>query len=120
RFVLSIALIVSLFKLQAQCDPPGELPSFNCMMAPLTCLNNACYSTDEHQLEGMPNFCGANTIINNPQYFAIIPIEPCIEIHIFVNICEQGSTGLQSALVTSCGWMPCPGGVVPCNDVLDC
>lgn len=28
--------------------------------------------------------------------------------------------GLQSAIVTSCNWQPCPGGIVPCPDILAC
>jgi len=119
RFCLLFCLLFSLIKLYSQCNPPDQLPTVQCVDAPLTCLNNACYSTSNEDDEGWPAFCGNNTVIHNPQYFEIIPITDCIEIHIHVDACEDG-TALQAALVTSCSWQPCPGGAVPCQDVLDC
>ncbi len=120
RFCLLICLLLSLVKLESQCNPPDQLPTVFCADAPLTCLNNACYSTSEVSDFGLNGFCGTNTAIHNPQYFEIVPIASDIEIHIHVDNCEAGSTALQAALVTSCNWQPCPGGNVPCADVLDC
>src|SRR5687767_3397163 len=120
RFSLLICFFFFLIKLHSQCNPPDQLPTVLCVNAPLTCLENACYSTSNEDDEGQAGFCGSNTVVHNPQYFEIIPIADCIEIHIHVDNCEQGSTALQSALVTSCQWQPCPGFSVPCADVLDC
>lgn len=119
-FSLIFFLLILVTELSAQCDPPAELPTVQCQNAPITCINEACYSTSNQGATGWNLFCGNGTAIHNPQYFEIIPIDACIEIHIHVDNCEQGSTALQSALVTSCNWQPCPGGVVPCADVLDC
>ncbi|MEP6795736.1 MAG: hypothetical protein ABJB16_15510, partial [Saprospiraceae bacterium] len=60
-----------------------------------------------------------NTIINNPQYFQFIATATTVEIDIHVDNCSSGQ-GLQSAIVTSCAWQPCPGGNVPCPDILAC
>ena len=50
----------------------------------------------------------------------IITTDTAIDIQIHVDNCEQGSTALQSAIVTTCDWVPCPGNIVPCPDILDC
>ncbi|MBC8173629.1 MAG: T9SS type A sorting domain-containing protein [Chitinophagales bacterium] len=64
-------------------------------------------------------FCGPNSTINNPQYFQFIATATDVQIQIHVDICSAGQ-GLQSAIVNSCDWQPCPGGIVPCPDILDC
>lgn len=118
-FCLLFCLLLSLIKLQSQCNPPDQLPTVQCINAPLTCLQDACYSTSNEQDQGWNGFCGNNTAIHNPQYFEVVPIADCIQINIHVDGCSSGAQ-LQAALVTSCQWQPCPGGVVPCADVLDC
>lgn len=55
--------------------------------------------------------CGANTAINNPQYFAFIVLSTDVLIHISVDSCDLG-VGLQSALINACPWEN--------SDVLDC
>ena len=119
RFSLLFCLLLSLIQLQAQCDPPAELPTVDCINAPVTCLQDACYSTLNEPAQCCAGFCGPNTVIHNPQYFEVIPIADCIEINIHVDGCTMGA-GLQSALVTTCNWEPCPGQSVPCDDILDC
>src|SRR5688500_14740654 len=123
RFCLLFCLFISVIKLQSQCNPPQLLPTVQCEKAPLTYLQDACYSTLNIPEQGQPEFCGVCTLIHNPQYFQVIPVDPCIQINIHVDGCTGGN-GLQSALVTSCQWMPCgPPGTnpwVPCADVLDC
>ncbi|MBK9984160.1 MAG: gliding motility-associated C-terminal domain-containing protein [Saprospiraceae bacterium] len=116
---LLFSILFSLLKLNAQCNPPGELPTVDCASAPLTCLADACYSTLNIPAVCCMNFCGLNTIINNPQYFQFIATATNIEIDIHVDNCSSGQ-GLQSAIVTSCAWQPCPGGAVPCPDILAC
>lgn len=123
RVSLLICFLLILIKLNSQCNPPDQLPTTQCVDAPVTCLNNACYSTSNMADPGETGFCGSNTQIHNPQYFEIIPNADCIQINIHVDDCGTGNA-LQSALVTSCTWQPCPpgpGGIFePCADVLDC
>ncbi|MEP6647764.1 MAG: hypothetical protein ABJC12_11805, partial [Saprospiraceae bacterium] len=117
---LLFCVLFSLLKLQAQCNPPGELPTATCSAAPLTCLSDACYTTLNNPFNCCNNFCGANTVINNPQYFQFIATSTDVQINIHVDNCNNGGAGLQCAIVTTCGWAPCPGGVVPCPDILAC
>ncbi len=119
RVFLSLCILISLLKLQAQCNPPDQLPTVQCVDAPLTCLSDACYSTSDEAFFCCNGWCGNNTAVHNPQYFMIITTATFIEIHIHVDECEQG-TALQSAIVTTCDWVPCPGNSVPCPDILDC
>lgn len=118
--LLPVLYLLSLSDLLSQCDPPLLLPSAQCEDAPLVCMQDACYTTTNIQNNGWPGFCGPNTVIHNPQYFEIIPLESCIEILIHVDVCHAGQPALQAALVTSCEWQPCPGFNVPCEDILDC
>lgn len=113
-------LLLLFHESQSQCNPPGQLPTVECSENPLYCFLNACYSTSNAIDPGQAGFCGNNTSVHNPQYFQIIPIANNIEIHIRIDNCEVPTAALQSALVSSCDWLPCPGGVVPCADVLDC
>src|SRR5688572_14852786 len=121
RICILIFFIGSIIELQSQCNPPDQLPTVLCQNAPYTCIQDACYSTSTISAPGQTGFCDLNpgTAIHNPQYFEIIPTDPCIEIQIHVDDCTSGSQ-LQAALVTSCNWAPCPGGNVPCADILDC
>ena len=120
RVFFSICFMFLLGKLMSQCNPPDQLPTVQCVNAPFTCLNDACYSTSSDSDFGQSGWCGNNTAVHNPQYFEIITIADNIEIQIHVDACQNGSTALQSALVTSCTWAPCPGNSVPCPDILDC
>src|SRR4030095_4091249 len=119
KVFLSFFLLYSLIRLQAQCDPPDQLPTVLCVNAPLTCINDACYTTDNEDDFGWEGWCGNNTAIHNPQYFMLIVTEDIVHILIHVDDCDQG-VALQSAIVTSCNWQPCPGNIVPCEDILDC
>ncbi len=124
RYFLRLSLIIFyilifLVKPGAQCNPPGQIPTSHCEFAPLVCLNNYCAETIDTPFVCCSNFCGQNTIINNPQYFKFIPNSQDVEIDIHVDNCNAG-TGLQSAIVSSCSWAPCPSGIVPCTDILAC
>lgn len=120
---LNIFLILACFsflsELKSQCYTPDPLPTVQCENAPLLCMQDACFATTNEADQGWVGFCGSNTVIHNPQYFEIIPTEECIQINIHIDGCN-GGLFLQAALVTSCVWQPCPGGNVPCADVLDC
>src|SRR5688572_1163530 len=119
-FCFLIFSIIFLEDLKSQCNPPTELPNVQCSEATVTCLQDACFETTNQVDVGWLGFCGINTQIHNPQYFEIIPVDPCISILIHVDGCSSGQTALQAALVTSCDWQPCPGSIVPCADILDC
>lgn len=123
RVIRRICLLFCFFgfltQLQSQCDPPDQIPTVLCVNAPVTCLQDACYSTSNIQANGWNLFCGNNTAIHNPQYFEVVVTDVCITISILVEDCNSGNA-LQAALVSNCDWQPCPGGNVPCPDVLDC
>ena len=119
QFVFLFFVVLNFFDAQSQCNPENQLPGVQCVDAPLPCLQNACYTTVNQPDLGYPGFCGPNTLVHNPQYFEIIPVQSCIEIHIHIDDCDTGY-GLQAALVSTCDWLPCPGSNVPCQDVLDC
>lgn len=110
-FILLISFVF-IYELQSQCNPPDQLPTGDCSTAPLTCLNDACYETQQN-FGGPPynGWCGNNTAIHNPQYFQFIATSPNVEIHIHVDACDSGG-GLQSALLDTCPW--------DLADVLDC
>ncbi len=109
-FILVLFVNFYLIELSSQCIPFGIQTTVQCNDAPLTCMSDACYATSNVADLGWNGFCGNNTVIHNLQFFEIIPIKESIEIHIQVNTCDQGFTALQAALVTSCNWVPCPGG----------
>ena len=123
RFYSHLIIIVfvsfTVAELRAQCVPPAEIPTVECENAPVTCFRGACYTTSNEPAQCCPSFCGPNTLIHNPQYFEIIPIADCIEIQVEIGDCSNFQ-GLQAALVTSCEWVPCPAGSIPCADILDC
>jgi gliding motility-associated-like protein len=102
---------VSAGSIQAQCNPPDQLPTVDCADAPLVCLLNACYETLNLPGTGPNGFCGPNTSIQNPQYFQFIPTASTVEIHIHVDNCDMGSS-LQSAILDACPW--------DVDNVLDC
>ena len=100
--VFCLALLSSQF-VHSQCNPPNDLPTITCEEAPLVCLLNACYETLNNPLNCCNGWCGANTAIHNPEYFAFIPTCPDVEIYIHVDFCTSG-VGLQSALLQNCPW----------------
>ncbi|MDQ3017911.1 MAG: hypothetical protein M3R25_14460, partial [Bacteroidota bacterium] len=83
------------------------------MTAPSPCLVDACYETQSN-FGGPPynGWCGSNTAIHNPQYFAFIATLPNVMINIHVDGCDNGQ-GLQSAILGACPWTVGP-------DVIDC
>lgn len=101
--ILLLLLFLAMESIQAQCNPPDQLPSIDCQGAPLVCLQDACYETLNNPLFCCNGWCGANTAVHNPEYFQFIPTQPDVEIHIFVNDCSSGN-GLQSALLDACPW----------------
>lgn len=110
-FVFGLLVLVVL-QVNSQCNPPSQLPTGDCNTAPFTCLNDACYETLMN-FGGPPynGWCGANTAIHNPQYFAFIAESPNVQINIHVDNCA--GQGLQSAILGACPWSPGP-------DVIDC
>ncbi|MGB4846446.1 MAG: T9SS type A sorting domain-containing protein [Saprospiraceae bacterium] len=106
-------------EIKSQCSPPGQLPDVQCNNAGLFCLQGYCAESLNFPLVCCQGWCGPNTIINNPQYFQFIATAEDVYIEIHVDNCS-GGTGLQSAVVTSCDWAPCPGSSPPCPDILDC
>ncbi len=111
--VLFSFLLFSFFKAQSQCNPPSQLPTGDCATAPFTCLVDACYETLSN-FGGPPynGWCGNNTAIHNPQYFAFIPTQPNVQINIHVDGCDNGQ-GLQSAILGACPWTN--SDVIVCN-----
>jgi gliding motility-associated-like protein len=122
-YVLNILLllIVLLFfwtgKGFSQCNPPEQLPTPTCDMAPLICLQNACYETLGIPNGGPSGWCNGNNTIENPQFFSFIPTSSSVEIQIHVDFCESG-TSLQAAIISECPWgvedvLSCNGGTPP-------
>lgn len=93
-----------------QCDPE-ETPSLFCEDAPLLCLNQFCFHSQQSQFSCCAGWCGVNTFIHNPQYFEFTPVSPDITIEIHVDECSGGN-GLQSAILSACPW--------DIENVLDC
>ncbi|MBP7238898.1 MAG: T9SS type A sorting domain-containing protein [Saprospiraceae bacterium] len=104
-------LILSSGYLKGQCGAPDQLPSLECQDAPLICLQDWCYESSSIQLFGWPGFCGNNTAVHNPQYYAFFAETEIIEFEIHVDYCT-GGTSLQAAILGNCPW-----GV---EDVFDC
>src|SRR6187401_300840 len=111
---VGIFLVTLLFttQLRSQCNPPDQLPTPMCEDAPFVCLVDACYETLNIPQTCCNNWCGNNTIINNPQYFLFVPTDPDVQINIHVDDCTNG-TGLQCAILDACPWDN--SNVVDCN-----
>ncbi|HZV44648.1 MAG TPA: hypothetical protein VFF90_09215, partial [Saprospiraceae bacterium] len=111
---VGIFLVTLLFttQLRSQCNPPDQLPTPMCEDAPFVCLVDACYETLNIPQTCCNNWCGNNTIINNPQYFLFVPTAPNVQINIHVDDCTNG-TGLQCAILDACPWDN--SNVVDCN-----
>jgi hypothetical protein len=87
----------------SQCNPPDQLPTITCELAPLICLENACYETLNNPLNCCNGWCGTNTAIHNPEYFQFLVTDPNVQISIHVDGCNSGN-GLQSAILDACPW----------------
>lgn len=97
--------------LQSQCGAGDQLPTLECQDAPLICLQNWCFESTNDILIGYSGFCGPNTIVNNPQYYAFIAESADVEIEIHIDYCDGGNA-LQAAILGYCPWdLP---------DVIDC
>ena len=112
------ALLFTAVKLHGQCVPVIS-PSTECETAPLLCFDQLCFYTTNIPFNCCNGWCGANTAIHNPQYFAFIPSETEVVIHISVDSCNSG-VGLQSAILNSCPWdnasvLDCDPGTPPGN-----
>jgi hypothetical protein len=117
RVAILCCTLFCLGELKAQCDPPDQLPTVLCQDAPLVCLLNACYETLNISGSGPSGWCGGMTSIQNPQFFQIIPTASDVEIHIYVDDCDSGSS-LQSAILGACPWtnsdvLACDDGTAP-------
>lgn len=98
------------------CNPPDAEPGQCCAEAILTCLTDICFETTPDPPCGgtsSPNFCGGNTLLDNPQYYILIIEDFPVTISVVVNNCSSGNGGLQMATLTAC---PMNGG----NNVIDC
>lgn len=112
RVFFFVALFFLTVEAKAQCNP--EEGGGTCQTAPLVCLNELCDATETNPPDGSYNgFCGQNTAIHNPQYFAFIPTEPNVYFQILVGGCTGGQNQLQAALLNACPW-------TGANEVIDC
>ncbi len=115
--LLSLLLLSTLNDVAAQdCNPPDAEPGQCCAEAILTCLTDICFETTPDPPCGgtsSPNFCGGNTLLDNPQYYILIIEDFPVNISVVVNNCSSGNGGLQMATLTAC---PMNGG----NNVIDC
>ena len=113
---------LSTLRIQAQCNPPEQLPTPVCEEAPVVCLQNACYETLGIPNNGPNGWCNGNNTIENPQYFMFLPTASDIEIHIYVEYCESG-TSLQAGILSECPWgvedvLACNGGTPPGGTII--
>ena len=90
--------------LTSQCIPVINHSSGSCETAVVSCLPGACYLTSQN-FGGEPyiGWCGPNTAVHNPQYFAFIASGEFVQINILVVDCPYGQ-GLQSAILGTCPW----------------
>src|SRR5688572_28380579 len=114
---LIVLITMSVSNLHAQCNPPDQLPTPTCELAPLICLLGACYETLGIPNGGPGGWCNGMNTIENPQFFSFIPTAPNVEIHIHVDNCDSG-TSLQAAIISECPWgvedvLACNGGTAP-------
>src|SRR5687767_4274447 len=82
---------ISVTRIQAQCNPPEQLPTVACENAPLICLEGACYETLGIPNPGPSGWCFGNNTIENAQYFQFIPTGPNVQINIHVDGCDSGT-----------------------------
>lgn len=133
RFMAALCLLTNLLvgsvhSALGQCEPI-EPPSLFCEDAPLLCLNQFCYHSQDIPFFCCTGWCGPNTAIHNPQFFQFVAATSDIAIEIHVDGCDGGN-GLQSAILDACPWdnsnvIACdpgtpPGGtmILEANDLL--
>lgn len=113
-----LAIFSILFALSqkgdAQCIYAVGTPS--CDSAVYSGLVNQCSETTLEVHTGHVNFCGNNTIVNNPLYFLFTANDSDITIHIEIGECSGGNAAMQAAILNVTD---------PCNewtngDVLAC
>jgi hypothetical protein len=101
-FILQLFIFSFTGKVQGQCEPIIP-PTANCETAPFICFHQVCFTTGNEPQTCCVNWCGNNTIINNPQFFSFTPYQPDVEIQIHVDDCTNG-VALQSAILDACPW----------------
>lgn len=102
-----------------QCLPPADLPTPECEMAPITCMNNVCFMTSSEPATAPHNgFCGAMTSLQNPQYFLFQTIDTFVEVHVMLTSCTSGAQ-IQAAIININDDQPNCGSWENV-DVLDC
>jgi hypothetical protein len=101
-FFTGLFIIILCAKSLSQCEPSIP-PTPYCETAPTICFNQACFTTSNIPVNCCNNWCGFNTVINNPQFFQFTPSQPDITIEIHVDDCNNG-TGLQSGIIDACPW----------------
>jgi gliding motility-associated-like protein len=98
--------------LDSQCNP--EEGGATCQEAPIVCLNELCDATEVNPPDGSyTGWCGNNTAIHNPQYFAFIATSTDVYFNITVGDCNGGQNAIQAAILGACPW-------TGANEVLDC
>jgi gliding motility-associated-like protein len=107
-----IMFLYSLAEVKGQCNP--EEGGATCQTAPIVCLNNLCDGTEVNPPDGAYNgWCGNNTAIHNPQYFAFIATSTQVQFTVTVGNCTGGQNAIQAAILGSCPW-------TGANEILDC
>jgi hypothetical protein len=87
---------------QAQCGQ--DVPtSITCETAPTLCLVELCLVTTNNPFNCCNGWCGANTAIHNPQFFAFTVTDTEVVIDVEVTECSSGN-GLQAAILDACPW----------------
>ncbi len=107
RLISILCLLTNMFagsvpSALGQCEPI-EPPSLFCEDAPLLCLNQFCYRSQDIPFFCCTGWCGPNTAIHNPQFFQFVAATSDIAIEIHVDGCDGGN-GLQSAILDACPW----------------
>jgi hypothetical protein len=103
--LFSVLIIVLGLPLQlvGQCSP-ADYNAVICENADLFCLNQYCSSTPDIFIPPCcNNWCGNNTIIDNPQFFQFVAISSTVEFEIHVDYCQNDS-GLQCGIIDACPW----------------
>jgi hypothetical protein len=82
--VLTAFFILISAHARSQCNSPSGQPSLLCQDATITWLNNACYTTVNESDQGHSGFCGAGTLVHNPQYFLFIASDTIVTLDIAI------------------------------------
>ncbi len=112
RLLVFILFLFSIAEIKGQCN--AEEGGATCQEAPLVCLNNLCDATEINQPDGAySGWCGNNTAIHNPQYFAFIATAAQVQFTVLVGTCTGGQNAIQAAILGSCPW-------TGADEILDC